>query len=631
MAPPTDEQAMLKSVLACEVAKANPLRPGENRSPSYFETLSQQRDLPIMQIETFYKFLKLYKDNQVVVVAAETGSGDSTQLTKRIMYLELDKDLQVVCTQPSPVSARELGERVSAELEVTFGEQVGVQYRKYNKTSKQTRLKIVTDGMLLQQIGNNPTMVGYSCVIVDLHEQTINVDPLLALLKKALALRSDLKVVVMSADESQKSASYFNVPQIFNIAGRSFPVEIHYINEAEPDYCEMAFHLVKQIHENEAPGDILVFLASKPQVNRAVKKLRSATPDMETFPLHGRLSEAEKAKALCSGEKRRCVITTNIAESSVTVDGIVYVVGKSMDILIGVEKLISAVDCGVEMESAFNPRVKMHTIQAAPISKSSADQRAACAGRSQPGLCYRLYTMKTYDETLLEVSPPSLLKDCFTTAMLALKSAGISSVGTFDFLDPQQEEVYLRGLEDLKAMNLIDENGTITRAGKAAATLFIDLTWHNAFEEAIRLGCLSELIDIAALASIKNPIILKPHETRHADDASQLPDHLAQLNIMYTYLNRHRDMSSQELAAWCHEALLSQASLHDALDLRLGLVGWCKANFRVSEISFLTPGDKDYYDKIRKALAKRSIHHAAISDVPQQPDQHHTMENSPRQ
>ncbi|KAF5657397.1 ATP-binding protein PRP16 [Fusarium circinatum] len=631
MAPPTEEQAMLKSVLKYEVATGNPLRPGENRSHSYFETLSQQRDLPIMQVEIFNKFLRLYKDNQVVVVAAETGSGDSIQLTKRIMYIELDKGLQVVCTQPSPDAARELGERVSAELEVTFGEQVGVQYRKYNKTRKHTRLKFVTDGMLLQQIGNNPTMVGCSCVILDLNEQTINVDPLLALLKKALALRSDLKVVIMSAAESEKSASYFNVPQIFKIERCSFPVQIQYINEADPDYCETAFHLVQQIHETEDPGDILVFLASKPQVNRAVKKLRGAIPDMETFPLHGRLSEAEKAKALCSGEKRRCVITTNIAESSVAVDGIVYVVGRSMDILIGVEKLISAVDCGVEMESVFNPRVKMNTIQAAPISKSTADQRAACAGRSQPGLCYRLYTMKTYDETLLEVSPPSLLKDCFTTAMLALKSAGIDSVGTFDFLDPQKEEVYLRGLEDLKAMSLIDENGTVTRAGKAAATLFIDLTWHNAFEEAIRLGCLSELIDIAALASVKNPIILKPHETQHADGASRLPDHLAQLNIMYTYLNRHRDMSSRELATWCHEAFLSQASLHEALDLRLGLVGWCKANFRVSEISFLTPGDKDYHDKIRKALAKRSAHHATISDVPQQPDQHHKMEDPPKQ
>ncbi|KAG5813534.1 hypothetical protein H9Q74_006148 [Fusarium xylarioides] len=613
MASSTMEQVMLRSVLACEVATANPLRPSVNRSPGYFETLKQHRGLPIMQIEGFTRFLELYNDHQVAVVAP-ANSEDSIQLTKRVMYLELGKDLQVVCTQPHHVAAKELGERVSAELDVTFGEQVGVQYRKYNKTSNQTRLRFVTEGMLLQIIGRNPTMDGYSCVVLDFHDPTKNVDPLIALLKKTLALRSDLQVVIMSAD-FQKFSLYFDVPHALSIGGSSFPVEIEYINEGMSDYCGMAVHLVNHIHQNQAPGDILVFLASTLQVDLVVAKLRGAIPDMETFPLHGRLSKAEKAKALRSGDKSRCVVTTNIAESIVTADGIVYVI-----------------DCGVEMQSVFNPRVRINTIQAAPISKPSADQRTACAGRSQPGLCYRLYTLEIYDESLSEVSPPSNLKDCFATAILALKSAGINSVGTFDFLDPANEEVYLGGLKDVSAMNLIDEDGTITPAGKVAATLPIDLTWYNAFDEAIKLGCLSELIDIAALASVKNPIFLRPHETQqslHGQSMAPLSDHMTELNNLHAYLHIKRIVSTQELATFCNETFLSSEALEEALDLQEALIGWCKAKLGVSEISVLTPHDKDCDVKIRKAIAKGFFHHAAIRDVSDQPGQYQTLKKSP--
>ncbi|RBQ69715.1 hypothetical protein FVER14953_07632 [Fusarium verticillioides] len=624
MAQPTMEQAMLMSVLGYEVETENPLRRGVNRSPSYFETLGQYRNLPIMRSENFTKFLRLYKEDQVVVLAPEKGSGDTAQLAKRILYLELDRGLQVVCTQPSSVAAKELGERVSAELEVTFGEQVGVQYRKYNKTSEQTRLKFVTEGLLLQLIGNNTAMAGYSSVILDLYEPTINVDPLLALLKKALPLHPDLTVIIISTAEFQKFATYFNVPQALGLGGTPFPVEFQYINEVKSDYFEEAFRQVKEIHKNAGPGDILVFLASNLQVNRAVAKLRGAIPDMETFPWHASLSEAEKKKALGSGEKRRCVITTNIAESSVAVIGIVYVVGKSIDILTSVEKLIFSVDTGVEMQSVFTPCVGIGTIQAALISKPSADQRAACAGQSQPGQCFRLYKMETYSKSFPDVSPPNILKDCFIAAMLALKSAGIHSVGTFDLLDPANQEVYLRGLKDVSAMNLIDEVGTVTPAGKAAATFPIDLTWYNAFDEAIKLGCLSELIDIATLASVKNTIFLRPHDTQHAAGSlhrqfmAPLSDHMTELNTLYTYLQTKRNMSTEQLATWCNETFLSSEALEEALGLREGLIQWCKAKLGVSEISGLTPHDEDYHVKIRKAITKGFFHHAAIRDASDQ-------------
>ncbi|KAF5577697.1 pre-mrna splicing factor atp-dependent rna helicase prp43 [Fusarium pseudoanthophilum] len=529
----TTEEIMYMTVLGCELAKPNPLRPGVNRSPSYFETLKQCCHLPIMQKEGFYRFLQLYNDSQVVVVDPES-SADSIQLTKRVMYLELFKDLQVLCTQPDNVATRELGQRVAAELDVTYGEQVGVQYRKYNKTSDKTRLRFVTEGMLLQLIGDNPTMAGYSCLVLDFYEPTSNVDRLLPLLKKAIGLRCDIQVVILSTKYFEKFALYFDVPHGLTIGGTSFPVGVQHVTKVVADYCETACHTVNQIHQNESPGDILVFLATDIHVDRVVAKLRGAIPDMETFPLYGKLSKAEKAKALRSGDKSRCVITTNFAESSITVEGIVYVVG-------------------------FN------------------------------------------------------------------------SIGTFNFLDPAKEEVYLRGIKDVNAMNLIDEVGIITPAGKVAATLPIDLTWYNAFNEAIKLGCLSELIDIAALASVKNPIFLRPHKTQHAADSphgqftAPLSDHMTELNTLHAYLRTKRNMSTQELATWCNETFLSSEALEEALVLQEDLIEWCKARLGVSEISVLTPDDKDYDVKIRKAITKGFFLHAAIRDDSDQPDQYRTL------
>lgn len=290
-----------------------------------------------------------------------------------------------------------------------------------------------------------------SCLVLDFYEPTSNVDHLLALLKKAISLRCDLQVVIMSVKYFQTFARYFDVPHGLTIGGSSFPVDLQYVTEGLADYCEMACHMVNHIHQNQSPGDILVFLATTIHVDRVVAMLRGAIPDMKTFPLHGRLSEAEQAKALRSRDKSRCVITTSFAESSIIVEGIVYVIGKSIAILIGVDKLIPAVDCGFEMQSVYNPRVRINTIQAAPISKPSAELRTACAGRIRLGLCYRLYTREMYD-ALSEVSPASNLKDCFPTAILALRSAGINSIATFNFFDPANEEVYLRGLEDVSAM-----------------------------------------------------------------------------------------------------------------------------------------------------------------------------------
>ncbi|KAG5762560.1 hypothetical protein H9Q72_009342 [Fusarium xylarioides] len=582
--------------------------------------LGQRRLLPVMQTEAFERFVTLYTKNQVVIVNAETGSGKSTQLTQRIMYLELEKRLQVVCTQPRRIAARELGKRVSAELDVAYGEQVGVHHRHFNKTSKETRLKFATEGILLRQCQSDPLLSEYSCVIIDeCHERTTDVDILLSLLKRALRFRSGLKVVIMSATmNSDQFMKYFNLSEMVNIQGRTFPVEIQYLEKATPNYCEMALYTVKHICDNKPVGDILVFLASTHQIERAVSKLRKALKNIDIWPLYSKLSQSDQAKALQPRQRQRCIVATNIAETSLTIDGISYVV-----------------DGGVEIQSVYNPRVGMHTMQPAPISKASAAQRAGRAGRTRPGVCYRLYTMEIHDEVMIGMTPPGILKDCFTTSILALKSAGINSVGTFDFLDAPHGEVYLRGLEDLRAMKLIDDDGTITQAGKVAATLPIDPIWYNSLQEAVKLGCLSEIIDIASLASVQSPIFLAPYTERYAAQDLQeqfkvlVSDHITELNTLYTYLHRKRHMSANELAIWCFETFVNARSLEEALQTRDDLMQWCKSKLGVTTISALSPDVTGYLVKIRKAIAKGFYHHAAIRDIPQQPDQYRTLENYP--
>jgi len=294
-----------------------------------------------------------------------------------------------------------------------------------------------------------------SFVILDFPDQITNIDHLLGLLKQALAPRFDLTVVIMAANESERFANHFRVPPVVNLYKPKFSVEIEYLPEQITDYCGAAVDIVKHIHTQLGPGDILVFLACAPQVDRVVARLRLDIPGLQTVPLHDRMSKDEREKVLGSrGEERRCVVNTNIAESSVTVDGISYVIGKSIDLLIGVEKLIFAVDCGVQMDPTYNPRVRLETFRATLIARPSADQRAACAGRTQPGTCFRLYTEETYNIFLPRWPSTPKRTDSLRTGMLALRirKADIEFVSTFDYIDPANEKIYFHGLMNLRAM-----------------------------------------------------------------------------------------------------------------------------------------------------------------------------------
>ncbi|KAH7236258.1 P-loop containing nucleoside triphosphate hydrolase protein [Fusarium tricinctum] len=295
----------------------------------------------------------------------------------------------------------------------------------------------MTDGMLLQLVKRDLHFKKYGCVIVDeVHERTLPTDLLLALLKRALPHRPDLKVIVMSATaNADKFLNYFGQGSQFTIPGRLFPIDIRYLQEAIPDYAYVALHTAKHIHETSADGNILLFMPSFSEIEDACVQLRMATEGLEVLPLYSQLSRAEHDKVFMGSSHRRCIISTNIAEASVTIDDVVYVI-----------------DPGLAKESRYNPRIGLQSILTAPISQASAQQRAGRAGRTGPGVCYRLYTKDDFDEILLPTTPPSILLNNLSDFVLQLKATGIADIANLDFLDKPDPEVFFRALEDLLSM-----------------------------------------------------------------------------------------------------------------------------------------------------------------------------------
>ncbi|SCO90559.1 uncharacterized protein FRV6_14687 [Fusarium oxysporum] len=540
MATQHPTEMTLKDVVNLENAKDNPLIPGSARSVGYFDMLEERRTLPVMQAESFEKFLNLYSNQQVVIVTAGTASGKSTQLTQRIMYLELDKGLQMACTQPRRVAARRDAERVAAEMDVRLGEQVGVHHRDHNNTNEKTRLKFVTEGILLRQYQEDPTLSRYSCVIVDeCHERTADADILLALLKKTLVNRPELKLVIISATmNTQEFADYFGVSESLDIKGTGFPLDIQHPQTPTPDYAQLALSVV------------------------AVSKLRKGIKDLDVVPLYSSLPQDEHVKAFHSGDKRMYIVATNIAETSLTIEGVAHVVG-------------------------------MATLLPAPISQASAEQRAGRANRTR-------------------AHPPGIHKADIKKYILILKSVGYIAVGTFDFLEPHHPEVYVRGLQDLKAMNMIHNNGNITPAGNGSLELPIEQAWYNAFVRGLKLGCLDEIISIAAFSSTRHSIFAKPcpqryaAATEHAQFTNPVSDHMTELNAFYKW--RHQcKLGAKEAAVWCHETLLNVEALNEAFKLRKEMLDECGVLFGIESVPALTFDDEEYGIKIRKAIARQTL------------------------
>jgi pre-mRNA-splicing factor ATP-dependent RNA helicase DHX15/PRP43 len=591
-----------------EVAEDGDLNPwtSQPHSQQYFRILKTRRDLPVHKQRQ--EFLDLYHSTQILVFVGETGSGKTTQIPQYVLYDELphlNRKL-IACTQPRRVAAMSVAQRVADELDVELGQEVGYSIRFENRTGPKTMLKYMTDGQLLRESIHDPEMSRYSCIILDeAHERTLATDILMALLKQICERRKDLKIIVMSATlDAQKFQKYFNNAPLLAVPGRTHPVEIFYTPEAERDYVEAAVRTVLQIHATEGEGDILLFLTGEEEIEDACRRIslevdemirESDAGPMTVYPLYGSLPPAQQQRIfdkapppLKKGGRpgRKCIVSTNIAETSLTIDGIVYVV-----------------DPGFSKQKIYNPRTRVESLLVSPISKASAQQRAGRAGRTRPGKCFRLYTEKAFKKELIEQTHPEILRSNLSNTVLELKKLGVVDLVHFDLMDPPAPETMMRALEELNYLACLDDDGELTTLGGLASEFPLDPAQAVMLISAPEFYCSNEMLSITSLLSVPQIWVRPANNRKRADEmkdqfAHPDGDHLTLLNAYHAF--KAAENGGEDMKRWCHEHFLSYRHLSSADNVRAQL----KQIMETHSIELMsTPfNDKNYYVNIRRAL-----------------------------
>ncbi|KAI5478143.1 hypothetical protein MNV49_005407 [Pseudohyphozyma bogoriensis] len=583
------------------------LRP---HSQKYNDILAVRKKLPVHK--QMGEFLDMFNASQFVVMVGETGSGKTTQIPQYVAYADLPHlrrpGLQVACTQPRRVAAMSVAKRVADEMDVSLGDEVGYSIRFEDCTSPKTFLKYMTDGMLLREAMNDNLLSRYSTVILDeAHERTLATDILMGLLKDIAKRRPDLKIVVMSATlDAQKFQNYFFGAPLLKVPGRTFAVELFYTPEPEPDYLEAAIRTVLMIHQAEAEGDILVFLTGEEEIEDACRKISLEADNLphsigplKAVPLYSSLPPQQQQKIFEKAPPprtpdgppgRKVVISTNIAETSLTIDGIVYVV-----------------DPGFSKQKIYNPRIRVESLLVSPISKASAQQRAGRAGRTRPGKCFRLYTESDYAKELEAQTYPEILRCNLASVILELKKLGINDLVHFDYMDPPAPETVMRALELLNYLAAFDDEGELTPLGDLMSTFPLEPQLAKMLIVSPEFKCSNEILSIAAMLSVPNPYLRPNSQRREADEAKAQfahphGDHLSLLNLYHAYRG---NPDSQ----WCWANYVSFRAMQQADNVRNQL----KRSMEKLDLDLVSTSfeDKSYYENIRKALTCGFFMHVA--------------------
>ena len=549
----------------------------------------------------------MYQQSQILVFVGETGSGKTTQIPQFVLFDDLPQMQRklVACTQPRRVAAMSVAQRVANEMDVNLGDEVGYSIRFEDVTSQKTILKYMTDGMLLREAMNDHNLQRYSTIILDeAHERTLATDILMGLLKEVAQRRPDLKIVIMSATlDAQKFQTYFNDAPLLAVPGRTHPVEIFYTPEAERDYVEAALRTVLQIHATEPEGDILLFLTGEEEIEDACRKISLEADEMireadagtlKVYPLYGTLPPAMQQRifepappARKPGGRpgRKCIVATNIAETSLTIDGIVYVV-----------------DPGFSKQKVYNPRIRVESLLVSPISKASAQQRAGRAGRTRPGKCFRLYTEAAFKKELIEQTYPEILRSNLASTVLELKKLGIDDLVHFDLMDPPAPETLMRALEELNYLACLDDDGNLTTLGSLASQFPLDPALAVMLISSPEFYCSNEILSLTALLSVPQIFVRPASARKRADEMKALfahpdGDHLTMLNVYHAFKGPQAQENPKQ---WCHDHFLSLRALQSADNVRLQL----RRIMETHELELVsTPfEDKKYYENIRRAL-----------------------------
>ncbi|KAF3061421.1 ATP-dependent RNA helicase DHX8 [Daldinia childiae] len=522
-------------------------------------SIKQQREsLPVFAFRN--QLIKAVHENQILIVVGETGSGKTTQLTQYLAEAGFTNNGMIGCTQPRRVAAMSVAKRVAEEVGCQLGQEVGYTIRFEDCTSPATKIKYMTDGMLEREILLDPDLNRYSVIMLDeAHERTIATDVLFALLKKTIKRRSDLKIIVTSATlDADKFSAYFNECPIFTIPGRTFPVEILYSREPESDYLDAALVTVMQIHLTEPPGDILVFLTGSEEIDTAaeilyerMKTLGPGVPELIILPVYSALPSEMQSRIFDPAPPgcRKVVIATNIAETSITIDHIYYVV-----------------DPGFVKQNAYDPKLGMDSLVVTPISQAQANQRAGRAGRTGPGKCFRLYTEAAYQSEMLPTTIPEIQRQNLANTILMLKAMGINDLLHFDFMDPPPTNTMLTALEELYALSALDDEGLLTRLGRKMADFPMEPALAKVLIAAVDMSCSDEILSIVAMLNLN--VFYRPKEKQSQADQKKAKfhdpsgDHLTLLNVYNAW------KQSGFSAPWCFENFIQARSMKRAKDVR---------------------------------------------------------------
>ena len=537
-----------------------PQREQQSRTPL---SVTYPEALPITEKRA--ELVAAIKAHQVVIIAGETGSGKTTQIPKMCIEAGLGLKGQIGCTQPRRIAALSVSRRIAEELSVTWGDEVGCKIRFSDKSKKHTRIKVMTDGILLAETRSDHLLSAYEAIIIDeAHERSLNIDFLIGYLKTLLPKRPDLKVIITSATiDTEMFSQAFDGAPIFEVSGRLFPVEVRYVpligeheTEEELSYVDGAVNAVEEVLEESHLGDVLVFMPTERDIRECCERLSEMyAKSVEILPLMGSLSAGEQERVFRLSNTRKVIVATNIAETSLTIPRIRYVI-----------------DSGLARLSRYNGRQRTKRLPIEKVAKSSARQRAGRAGRVQEGVCIRLYSEDDYNERP-DFTDPEILRANLAEVILRMKAFNLGDIGNFPFLNAPDGRAVRSGYALLHELGAIDDRNELTSLGAELARLPVDPTIGRILLQARREHTLPEAIVIAAGLTIQDPRERPTEKREKAEEAHRRfvhpdSDFLTLLTIWTRYTAEWQASKSQSQSRkYCKANFLSYMRMREWGDL----------------------------------------------------------------
>ncbi|HTN34467.1 MAG TPA: ATP-dependent RNA helicase HrpA [Marinobacter sp.] len=547
------------------------------------------------------------KNNQVVIIAGETGSGKTTQIPKICMNNGRGIRGLIGHTQPRRIAARSVAARIAEEIGEQTGQQIGYQVRFTDNTSEQSRVKVMTDGILLAEIQHDRFLDRYDTLIIDeAHERSLNIDFLLGYLRQMLPKRPDLKVIITSATiEVERFSEFFNNAPVIEVSGRTYPVDIQYRplagedDDRDQSWADSVLAVLGEIEHHERsqklpPGDVLVFLPGEREIRNLSKVLRhEELKHTEVLPLYSRLSNQEQNRVFQSHRGRRLVLSTNVAETSLTVPGIRYVI-----------------DTGVARISRYSVRSKIQRLPIEPVSQASANQRAGRCGRVAPGICFRLYDEADFINRP-EYTDPEILRTNLASVILQMATSGLGEIRHFPFLEAPDRRQINDGYKLLEELGAVDGKRRVTRLGRTMARLPLDPRLARMLVTSADHGSLTETLIIIAGLSVQDPRE-RPQDKQQAADQAHAPfndkesDFVTLLNIWNFYEEQRQELSQNQMKKVCQKHFLSWMRMREWRDTHRQLRLICK------EQKLNSNQDAANYEALHKAILAGLLGQVAV-------------------